>query len=451
MAGLGTAVSTLVKRTRNVYNAVTTDTEVYQIDKYVEALGEMFGIHIGVSGKTVNERTAMKVAVVYACTRLISGAIAQMPIHVYNPLKTGGKERADPLIEKLFRVSPNQKMSGYEFKEWVIQKCLLRGKAFAIIGRTRNGVPVELFPIEPGNMIVRENDFGGYDYIVPNWLFPNGTRGYAAFHQDDVLHFRGFAGMSVISAGALNATGLEMAMEDYSGDFFVNGALQSMAIIKDGIWGEEQRNAVRSQWLQRYGRGLESKKLPLVFDKTVDIKRLDINAKDSQLLESREFQITDIARAFGVPSFMVNQEQKSSSWGTGVAEIGQVFVRYTLGSHIHRTEGEIERKFYPRSVKMVEMDSSVLTRATEKDRYASHRIALGGGQNPGFKSVNEIRTIEGLPPAEGEEYDKPHVPSVQTSTEEEPSDPEDPENPDEEEDDEQEEEASRQPPRRPAR
>ncbi|WP_350624443.1 phage portal protein, partial [Pseudoalteromonas sp. 24-MNA-CIBAN-0067] len=81
-----------------------------------------------------------------------------------------------------------------------------------------------------------------------------------------------------------------------------------------------------------YG-GIENSKFPLVLDNSTDVKQLSVSAKDSQLLESREFQITDIARAFGLPSFMVNQEQKSTSWGSGIGEIGLSFLRFTLGPH----------------------------------------------------------------------------------------------------------------------
>jgi HK97 family phage portal protein len=148
------------------------------------------------------------------------------------------------------------------------------------------------------------------------------------------------------------------------------------------------------------------------------VTTLSLNAKDSQLLESREFQITDIARAFGMPSFMVNQEQKTTSWGSGIGEISLSFLRYTLGPHTNRWEQELNRKLFMRQSAPVfcEFIARSLMRLTLKDRNDAYRQAIGGSQGPGWMTVNEIRKMENLPRIDQEEYDQPYNPNQSTGT-----------------------------------
>ena len=209
-------------------------------------------------------------------------------------------------------------------------------------------------------------------------------------------------------------------MEEFSQDKFRNGALQQFAIMKgDGQWSPEQKDRIRKEFEERYGRGIESSNVPLVLDKTADIKQLSLTMEQVQLIEGREFQITDIARAFGLPSFMVNQEQKTTSFGSGVTEIGLVFLRYTLMPHIRRIEDELNRKLFLRSKNYVRFAVDSLIRGQTAERYEAYERTLGGGQKPGWMSVNDIRELENFSKIQGEEYDKPFHPSVEAKRAEE--------------------------------
>lgn len=361
----------------------------------VDQLSELFGLMPGgPAGVSVTPGTSMKVSIVYACVRLISGAIAQMPVHTYDD-SGGVRERVVDAVSPLLNMQPTPIFSAATFWEFITASMLLHGDGFAIIYRNRAGEPQEILPVSPANVDVKENS-GRLIYIMNL-----GGKPYA-FDQDDVLHFPGFGfnglrSMSVIRWGAYNAIGVELAMEEFSADFFKSGAHQSVALIKQGKWDSDQKAALRESWVATYG-GLKNKKYPLVFDSTTDIKQLNISAKDSQLLESREFQITDIARAFGLPSFMVNQEQKSTSWGSGITEIALSFLRFTLMPHVNRFEQELNRKFYMRSKNFCEFNAAGLMRGTQKERYDAYMQGLGGAQGPGFLKPNEVRRFENLPP-----------------------------------------------------
>ena len=341
-----------------------------------ERLSELFNLPRA-GFRNLRTEDAMKIAVVYACVRLISGAIAQMPVKIYRRKSDGSKSNPHPQLEKMLNLQPDPLFSGPAFMEFIVSGILLHGYAFGVLQRDRNGRLRRLTPVHPSRVGMRTNR---ENTRVIYTIMQNGTA--VNFDQDDILHFHnfGFDGLrapSVISAGANHATGIADAMEEFTEDFFENGALQSYAIIKDGNWTTEQRQAIRDQWQERYSKGISSRNIPIVFDRTVDVKQLTMNSRDAQLLEAREFQITDIARAFGLPSFMINQEQKSTSWGTGVAEIGNVFLRYTLMPHISRIEAEFNRKMFLHSPDYIKLDASQLIRASQKERYAAYRGSRG--------------------------------------------------------------------------
>lgn len=381
------------KTTEKISNA-TEENSISISD--IDRLSDLLGIMPSVAGPSVTPKTSMKVSIVFACVRLISGAISQMPVHV-SDLKANGDIQRVPnsTLETLFNLQPTPAWSAAVFWEYIVCSMLLHGDGFAVILRDRNGEPEEILPISPVGMTV-ENRSGRLAYFFQLNGQPKG------FDQDDILHFPGFGfnglkSMSVIQWGAFNSIGLELAMEQHSGEFFKTGSTQRVAIVKQGKWGDEHKQAFREAWVKTYG-GVENSKYPLVLDSSTDIKPLSLSAKDSQLLESREFQITDIARAFGLPSFMVNQEQKTTSWGTGIGEIGLAFLRYTLGPHLNRFQQEINRKFFLNSTNFAKFISASLMRLTLKERNEAYRQAIGGpGQGPGWMSVDEIRDLEDLP------------------------------------------------------
>ena len=373
----------------------------------IEGMSEILGISSSISGYSVSSSSSMKVSVVFACVRLIAGAIAQMPVHVYSE-NGGSRARKKNIESHLLSVEPSPLFSAATFWEYVTAKMLLNGDGYAVILRDKNGRPEELLPINPDDIDTdKKNGRLNYYVTIENEIY--------GFDQDDMLHFPGFGfdgekSLSVIQWGAKNAIGLEIAMEDYSGEFFKNGAHQSVAIHKEGKWDSKDKEDFRQSYVKTYG-GVGNKKYPLVLDKTVKIQELSISPGDSQLLESREFQITDIARAFGVASFLVNQEQKTTSFGSGVGEISLSFLRYTISPHQNRFEQEINRKLFKRGNSFAEFQTGGLLRTTTKDRYEAYGKALGGSQVPGFMSQNEVRKMENLPPIDDPLYEKPYHPA----------------------------------------
>ena len=125
-----------------------------------------------------------------------------------------------------------------------------------------------------------------------------------------------------------------------------------------------------------------------------------MSAEDAQLIESRQFSVSDICRFFGVPPVMIGETEKTSSWGSGVEQMARWFTTFTLNDHLTAIEQELEAKLF-RDSYFAEFDESELTRGETKTRGDFYRIARGSMQEPGFMTTNEIRAAEGLPPVAG--------------------------------------------------
>lgn len=141
---------------------------------------------------------------------------------------------------------------------------------------------------------------------------------------------------------------------------------------------------------------------------------VSLSAEDAQLLETRKFQVIEIARAFGVPPHMIGETSASTSWGSGIEQMSIGYVRYTLGPHLTRIEQELNRKLWPRSQKyFVEFNRDGLLSGDSKTEAEVFGKALGGPGAQGWMTINEVRRIKNLPPLEGEQYNQVQIASKQ--------------------------------------
>jgi HK97 family phage portal protein len=132
---------------------------------------------------------------------------------------------------------------------------------------------------------------------------------------------------------------------------------------------------------------------PMLLQGGLDIKTWSISASDMQLLATRQFQIEEIARAYGVPPFMIGANEKTTSFGSGIESMGKGFVRYALRQHLHKFEVEINRKLFRTASRIAEFDTSDLERADTKTLMESLRVAIGRAGEPAIMRVNEARAV----------------------------------------------------------
>lgn len=210
------------------------------------------------SGKNVNERSAMQMTAVYSCVRILSEAVASLPLHVYKYNADGGKEKAvkHPLYF-LLHDEPNPEMTSFVFRETLMTHLLLWGNAYAQIIRNGKGEIIALYPLMPNRMTVDRDEKGQlyYQYNTSKDDAPAMKGSTVNLKPSDVLHipglgFDGLVGYSPI-AMAKNAIGMAIACEEYGAKFFANGATPGGILEHPGTVKDPQR--VRDSWTSAFG------------------------------------------------------------------------------------------------------------------------------------------------------------------------------------------------------
>ncbi|MFP5223116.1 MAG: phage portal protein [Acidobacteriota bacterium] len=385
-------------------------------EKVLELLTRGLGVPTS-SGVVVDEQNAMRVSTVYRCISLLAGTIASLPCEVY---RVGGDGRSvmapDHPAYWLLHDEPSPMMTANTFWKSFVWMACARGNGYGLIGRSALGAPTSISWVHSSRVSPR--------------LSPDKTRlhygvsiqggDYRLFDQDDVLHypfigFDGLEGRSPLEC-AREAVGLSFAGQEFNSRFFSQGNASDLAMVFPGAVSKEQAELILETYRQNR-TGLGNMRLPLIVEGGSDIKRLDFNANDSQLLPSRQFQVEDVCRFFGVPPHMVGHTSKTSSWGTGIEEQTLGFVKFTLRDLLKGIEQEVNRKIFRSGRFFCKFNLDALLRGDTKARTEFYKAALGGTQSPGFLSVNEVRDIEGgWAPVPGGEHDKPYVPQASGGT-----------------------------------
>lgn len=373
------------------------------------------------SGQVVNADTAMRCSAVFACVRLISGAVACAQVKVY--LRNGDERERAPehALDRVLRLRPNRFMTAATFWKFLVASKLLAGNAYANIIRGRGGVPVGLYPHNPRNVEVYYAWELGLDAklgVERNRLyyhvsFEDGN--WRMFDQDDMIHvlnvpgvgsIPGKKGLSTIRAMA-RGVGLALGAEESAGSLFENGMMSQVALTYPRQFSTEGYARLRDHLRQKYS-GASKHHTPLILTEGGDVKTLTMSAEDAQLLESRKFSVIDICRFFGVNPVMVGESEKTSSWGSGVEQMGRWFNTLTMNEHFTAIEQELEVKLFRDDGHFAEFDETELTRGDTQARANFYKVARGSLQEPGFMTINEIRAAEGQPPiAGGDELQRP--------------------------------------------
>lgn len=349
------------------------------------------------SGKTVTERSAMQMTAVYACVRILSEAVAGLPLHFYRYKEDGSKEKAiDSNLYHLLHDEPNPEMSSFVFRETLMTHLLLWGNAYAQIIRNGKGEIIALYPLMPNKMSVDRDENGKLYYTYTRSdCEPNTMNGSSVvLEPKDVLHipglgFDGLVGYSPI-AMAKNAIGLAIATEEFGSKFFANGAAPSGVLEHPGTIKDPTR--VREAWQSQFGGSGNSGKVA-VLEEGMKYTPISISPEQAQFLETRKFQINEIARIFRVPPHMVGDLEKSSF--SNIEQQSLEFVKYTLDPWVVRWEQSLSRSLLSEDEKkqyFFKFNLEGLLRGDYQSRMNGYAIAR---QN-GWMSANDIRELEDL-------------------------------------------------------
>ena len=293
------------------------------------------------SGKPVNETTAMQTTAVYACVRILSEAVASLPVHVYRYREDGGKEKViDHPLYQVLHDEPNPEMTSFVFRETLMSHLLIWGNAYAQIIRDGAGRVLALYPLLPNKMDVQRDDKGEIYYVYSRSSDENPNfkeYGDIQLKKEDVLHipglgFDGLIGYSPI-AMAKNAVGMTLACEEYGASFFANGANPGGVLEHPGVLKDPSK--VRESWNAVY-RGTNNAHKIAVLEEGMKYQQIGIPPEEAQFLETRKFQINEIARLYRIPPHMIGDLDKSSF--SNIEQQSLEFVKYTLDPWVARWE-----------------------------------------------------------------------------------------------------------------
>ena len=340
------------------------------------------------SGKSVSEKTALQTTAVYACVRILAETIASLPLHTYR-YSPGGKEKVlDHPLYHLLHSEPNPEMTSFVFRETLMGHLLLWGNAYAQIIRDGRGRVLGLYPLLPSKMLVNRTDQG-----ILFYQYEKDGRTY--FLPDtDVLHipglgFDGLVGYSPV-AMAKNAIGMAIATEEYGAKFLANGASPGGVLEHPGVVKDPGK--IRVSWNAVY-QGSGNAHRVAVLEEGMKFQPIGIPPEQAQFLETRKYQLNEIARIFRIPPHMIGDLEKSSF--SNIEQQSLEFVMYTLDPWVIRWEQAIQRALLSGGEKrqyFVKFNVDGLLRGDYQSRMNGYAV----GRQNGWLSANDIRELENL-------------------------------------------------------
>ena len=351
-----------------------------------------------VGDSTINDERSLQISTVFACVRLISSVTACLPLDVF---ETKGDDRSkvglDNPLARLLRYSPNQFMTAFDFRVAMTMQLCYYGNAYALIERNSVGDIVSLVPLLSVNMDVRlEGKRVVYRYRRDSE--------YADFKQTEIFHLKGFGfnglvGLSPIAFGAKTA-GVAVAMEDQQRDFYANGAKSPQILMTgDGkVLNKEQRAQLEENF-KEISRGAVRKRL-WILEGGFTTQAIGVSPQDAETMAARKFQVSELARFFGVPPHLVGDVEKSTSWGSGIEQQNLGFLQYTLDPYLEIWETSILRWLVkPSDVGRIHAEHNraglLSGDSTARANYMKTQV------DTGLLTINEGRRIDNRPPLPG--------------------------------------------------
>jgi HK97 family phage portal protein len=274
------------------------------------------------AGVPIDEWVAEGMPAVYACVHAISETLGQIPFKLYRKTATGRELADDHPLYPVLHVLPNPEMTAYQFRELLTRHLAMWGRAYAFIERDADGAVTALWPIHPLRVKVDRDALNRKRYTV---AMADGVPAIFLFDADrpPILHLHmnsndGLDGRSPIWINR-ESLGITKAADDYTGAYFGNGAIPGFVLTHPGKLTEKAKDNLKRSWFEKFG-GAKNRNKMAVFEEGLKLDILSIDNQKSQLKELREEQISAAARIWRVPSFIIENHSKDTSWGSGIAE-----------------------------------------------------------------------------------------------------------------------------------
>lgn len=339
--------------------------------------------------------TAMQLSAVWACVKLLAETPASLPLNFYRKTATGREPYPDHDLAILFSNKVNRYQNRVEFWETVLLNLLTHGNAYCRIER-RGRTITSLMPLMSAQVETRLLSDGSVSYQYES---TDTEGGVTVFAESSIWHLKlmgnGITGLSPL-AYQRNTMGIAQAAEKSVSNIYKNGAKPSGVLKLDRMLTKAQRDEVRTAFAT-LTMG-ENNRL-MVLEKGTDFQAISLSPQDIELLESRKFQISEICRWYGVPSVLVNDNNGTSTWGSGIEQIMQGFYKLTLRPLLEKIEQSMMVTLLSDRDRMnveIEFDFNALLRSDLKTMFESYKSAVNGS----LMTPNEARRELNLKPVD---------------------------------------------------
>ncbi len=362
------------------------------------------------AGEPVSPASALGLPAYLAAVRNIAEDVAKLPLRVFRRTGAGEFERVrvteGPEVQLLSE--PGAGMTGQQIRQTLTAWALGWGNGYAWIQRNGAGLPIELRPIHPDRVVVHPS--GGVDPLGLGRDFPlyevqlDMDREPFRIQPRDMLHIAnlgdGVCGWSVAMLMA-EALGLGVAQQSFAGSYYGQGMHPGGVVTAGPAMSANAKQALLEA-LSKSHQGPRKGFRPLLLDSGATYSPFDIKATDAQFLQSRQFQLEEIARAFRIPPHKIGHLERATF--SNIEHQGQEYLSDTLEPWLVRWESEIRRKLMPAGYE-VDHDSRMLLRGDNAARAAIY----ASGITNGWMRPNEARVLEGLPPSDQPGADELHI------------------------------------------
>lgn len=348
------------------------------------------------AGVSVNADAALRNMAVFRCVDIIASTIGMLPLYLMRKGPDGQVEQAEdhPLYDLLLH-RPNAWQTGHQFRSHMQTSALVDGNSYALIVRSTRRVAA-LVPLESRLVTVRQNA----DWTL-TYRYNKPTGGWVEYPGDDILHVRGLSRDGILGLSrtkvAREAIGLALQAEQAAGRVFRNGMMVGGVLTHSGKLSDDAYNRLEASLSQRHD-GVDNWFRNMILEEGMTYKeRSASTVASTQNVETRNLQIEEVARAFGVPRPLLMQD--STSWGTGIEQLAILFVRFGLAPWFTAWEGEANVKLLTpveRRTLYADFDERELLRGSMADQASYFSAALGAGGHAPFMSQNEVRDNLGL-------------------------------------------------------
>lgn len=357
------------------------------------------------AGVNVTHTSAMSYSAFFAAVRVVAESVALLPLKVYRRSEEAKEPATSHPAYSLLHDAPNEFMSAVTFKETLTGHAVTWGGGYAEIIWDGAGRPKEFFPLPPDRTDVVESS-GKFRYTTtqPRRSILPAFGPQRFLYPDEVLHIRGLGfdgikGYSVLEC-ARNAIGLGIATEKFGGKFFANGAHLGAALEHPGKLSEPALKHLRTSLSNIHG-GVENAHKPMILEEGMKWNAIGIPPGDAQMLESRKFQVSEIARMFRIPPHMLGDMERATF--SNIEQQALEFVQYTLSIWLEKWAQECNRKLFTGRGYFCEFVLDSLLKGDTLTRYQVYSIARANG----IMTTNEIRAKENMNPVEGGDDIKP--------------------------------------------